>query len=101
MLEAVAARFRALSQAPRLRLLESLFDGPLSVGELSERAGLSQANASKHLAVLARAGFVRRRRDGTSVVYGLADEMPQQLCSLICGRVLAEVESDLERLRAR
>lgn len=99
MLEAVAGKFRALSQAPRLRLLETLFDGPLTVNELAERTGLGQANTSKHLSVLAQAGFVTRRRQGTQVVYGLADEMPKQLCSLLCGRVMSEVEEDLRRIR--
>jgi ArsR family transcriptional regulator len=99
MLDAVAAKFRALSQAPRLRLLESLFDGPLTVNELAASAGLGQANTSKHLTVLAQAGFVTRARRGTQVVYGLADQMPKQLCSLLCGRVMSEVEDDLRRIR--
>ena len=99
MLDAVAAKFRALSQAPRLRLLESLFEGPLTVNELAEKTALGQANTSKHLAVLAQAGFVTRRRKGTQVVYELADEMPKQLCSLLCGRVMSEVEEDLRRIR--
>lgn len=99
MLEAVAAKFRALSQAPRLRLMETLFDGPLTVNQLAERTGLGQANTSKHLAVLAQAGFLTRSRQGTLAVYRLADEMPKQLCGLICGRVMAEVEDDLRRMR--
>ena len=101
MLEAVAAKFRALSQAPRLRLLESLFDGPMTVNALADRAGLGQANTSKHLAVLAQAGFVTRTRQGPHVAYALADEMPKQLCSLLCGRVVSEVEDDLRQIRGR
>lgn len=101
MLEAVAAKFRALSQAPRLRLIETLFDGPMTVNALAERTRLGQANTSKHLAVLAQAGFLTRTREGTLVVYRLADEMPKQLCSLLCGRVMNEVEDDLRRMRGQ
>lgn len=101
MLEAVAAKFRALSQAPRLRLVETLFDGPMTVNALAERTGFGQANTSKHLAVLAQAGFLTRTREGTLAVYRLADEMPKQLCSLLCGRVMSEVEDDLRRMRGQ
>lgn len=95
MLARVAEQFRALAEPSRLALMNLLFDGERTVGELVERSGLSLANASKHLGLLHRAGWVERRKDGQNVVYTLADERTQQLCDIMCSRVrkLAAVEA--------
>ena len=61
---AIAERFRLLSEPTRLRLLDLMADGERSVGSLADELGCTQANVSKHLALLADAGLVRRRRDG-------------------------------------
>lgn len=50
--------FSALAEPTRLRMVEILKDGPLSVGEIAERLGLRQPQASKHLRVLLEAGLV-------------------------------------------
>lgn len=87
MLERVAEQFRALAEPSRLLLMNCLFDGARSVGELVERSGLSLANVSKHLGLLHRAGWVTRRKDGLSVIYALADDRTFGLCELMCDRV--------------
>jgi DNA-binding transcriptional ArsR family regulator len=46
---------------------------PASTSALALRLGLSPSTVSEHLAVLDRAGVVRRRRVGRSVLYGLND----------------------------
>ena len=58
---------------------------------------MSLANVSKHLGQLHRVGWVRRRKEGVSVHYELADDRTFDLCSLMCARVqeLAEMASDL------
>jgi DNA-binding transcriptional ArsR family regulator len=86
-LEAVAAQFRALAEPTRLALLQELQSGELSVNELTAAAGFSQANTSKHLAVLYAADFLRRRKQGTTVLYSIADPMVHELCKLMCARV--------------
>lgn len=93
LLELIAERFKALSEPARLRLLFELRDGELPVCELVERTGLGQANASKHLQLLTSLGFVRRRRDGLFVYYGLADDFVFRLCDLVCGRIEAEIRA--------
>ena len=50
--------FSALAEPTRLRMVEILKDGPLSVGEIAERLELRQPQASKHLRVLLEAGLV-------------------------------------------
>lgn len=65
---------QALGHAHRLELLEHLAQGPRSVEELAERAGLTFANASRHLQILRRARLVDTTRRGKHVLYSLAGE---------------------------
>jgi DNA-binding transcriptional ArsR family regulator len=97
----VAAQFRALAEPSRIRIMNQLFEGELAVSELAARTGLSQANASKHLAVLWRAGWLARRRAGTSIRYALADRRAIALCELMCRRVQEQAESRARKLQAR
>jgi len=89
----VAERFKALADRARVRLLNALRDGERSVGELVGDTGLTQANASKHLARLHQLGFVTRRRDGMHTFYGLADRDILKLCDIMCGRIEAETRT--------
>lgn len=100
LLAAVAGRFRALSEPVRLRLLETLCAGPASVGVLAAQSGQSHANTSKHLLVLAQAGFVTRTSEGTRSVYALADQTTEQLCALICAHVVRRAADGLAGLTA-
>ena len=68
-----AAVARALGDAKRLCVLESLAGGEASVGELAARVSCQVPNMSQHLAVLRSAGLVIARRDGNTVYYRLAD----------------------------
>lgn len=101
MLDAVADQFRALAEPARLRLLQVLRTGPHSVLELAEATGLSHANASKHLLVLAGAGFTSRHEDGTKSIYALADATTERLCSIMCDRITRKAETELRVLRGR
>ena len=62
----------ALSHETRLdlfRLLIRAGRSGLAAGEAAERLDLRQNTASTNLAILARAGLVRSRRDGRNVIY--------------------------------
>ncbi|PUA37094.1 ArsR family transcriptional regulator [Paenibacillus elgii] len=50
--------FRTLAEPNRLHMVELLREGPLTVGEIANRHGLSQPQASKHLRALSAAGLV-------------------------------------------
>ncbi len=89
----VSERFKALSDPARLRLLNALRTGERAVGDLVADTGLTQANVSKHLALLHTLGFVRRRKSGLFVHYALADKDIFRLCDLMCGRIEAEVRA--------
>ena len=86
---------RALGHPHRLEILEHLAQGERGVEALSERVGLSIANASQHLQQLRRAGLVASRRDGKFVLYRLADETVLGLLSSlrrVAERNVAEVD---------
>ena len=83
--ELIARRFRAVSEPMRIRLLDHLRDGESTVGELADALGASQQNVSKHLAVLADAGVLARRKDGNHVHYRIADAGVLKLCETVCG----------------
>ena len=71
--EQFAELARVLGQGNRLELLEHAAQGERPVERLAQLTGLSLANASEHLQVLRRAGFVRSRRDGKRILYRLGD----------------------------
>jgi DNA-binding transcriptional ArsR family regulator len=57
----------------RIKLIDSLREGAVSVRELTESVGGVQQNISQHLAILHQAGIVGRRKEGTRVLYELID----------------------------
>ncbi|MEQ8833495.1 MAG: metalloregulator ArsR/SmtB family transcription factor [Miltoncostaeaceae bacterium] len=95
--QVIAERFRVLSEPMRLRLLDSLRDGESTVGELAARLETSQQNVSKHLGVLASAGLVERRKEGTAVRCRIADASVFALCDLVCGGVSRQI-AELQHL---
>ena len=95
MFEAFASVARGLGHPHRLEILEHLGQGERGVEALSERAGMSLANASQHLQQLKRAGLVASRRDGKFVLYRLADDNVLRLLGSlrqVAERNLAEVD---------
>jgi len=101
-LSEVARYFAALAVPMRLKILNALREGERKVGELTELTGCTQANVSKHLAVLAQNGFVQRHARGTSVYYRIADPRLFRLCDMVCGRIGERYakQADLERMFA-
>lgn len=86
-MEEVARYFSALAVTMRLKILDLLRDGEKNVSELTAATGCTQANVSKHLAVLAQCGFVEKDARGTSVYYRIADPAIYGLCDTVCGRI--------------
>ena len=65
----IAAHFRALGEASRLKLIFAAGNGEKNVSQLIAATGLSQANVSKHLKILTDIGFLIRRKKGIYVFY--------------------------------
>jgi DNA-binding transcriptional ArsR family regulator len=87
MMVLVAEHFKALGEPARLGILNCLRAGEMTVTELIDATGMGQANVSKHLQLLYRADFVKRRKEGIFIYYALADKDVFALCDLMCGRV--------------
>ena len=98
-LDLVAARFRLLGDASRLRLLRALMEGEHSVQELVEVCGLSQTNVSRHLGLMRREGVVARRAEGNRAVYSIADPTLRRLCRTVCGGLSDRMAGDLDALQ--
>jgi len=91
--ELIARRFRVLADPLRVRTLDLLRDGELSVNAIAEQLGAGQQNVSKHLNVLADAGMVHRRKDGNRVYFGIAVEGLFALCEQVCGSLQAQLST--------
>jgi ArsR family transcriptional regulator len=78
----------ALANPRRLEILHLLAAGPREVGGIAAELGISQPNASQHLAVMRSAGVVIADREGREVRYRIADPDVIAACDLM-RRVLA------------
>mgnify|MGYP001614209756 CR=1 FL=1 len=75
--------FKGLADKSRLSILEALMDGEKAVSEIVESTGLTQSNASMHLACLLDCGLVARTRDGQRMNYRLADDEVKDLIAIM------------------
>ncbi len=97
--------FSALSQEMRLkvfRLLMQAGDTGMAAGEIASKMDVRQNTMSNHLAILTRAGLVRNKRDGRSIIYypnfnGLRDVL-EFLMEDCCGGNPAQCKPILDQL---
>ena len=66
-----AAVFVALGEPSRLRIVDLLRAGPLSVGAIAEALGIRQPQVSKHLRVLGDSGIVSSHAQARQRIYQL------------------------------
>lgn len=76
---------KTLANPRRLEIIHRLADGPCEVGRLASELGISQPNASQHLAIMRAAGVVIAERDGREVRYRLSDPDVVRACALMRG----------------
>jgi rhodanese-related sulfurtransferase/DNA-binding HxlR family transcriptional regulator len=83
LFDALASVAQALGSGRRAEIVDLLAQGERSVEEIAREIDQSVANTSQHLQVLARAGLVRSRREGTRVFYRLASERVSDLWAAV------------------
>jgi len=83
LFDRLASVAKALGSGRRAELVDVLAQGERSVDELAQQIDQSVANTSHHLQVLARAGLVVGRRDGTRVHYRLTSDRVSDLWAAI------------------
>jgi rhodanese-related sulfurtransferase/predicted transcriptional regulator len=83
LFDALASVAQALGNGRRAEIVDLLAQGERSVDEIATDISQSVANTSQHLHVLARAGLVRSRREGTHVYYRLASDRVGELWAAV------------------
>ena len=94
--------FKTLSHPTRIRILDALRDGELTVRDLQERLTIEQSTASQHLSALRAKDFVVARRDGTFVWYSVSDKSIWKLLDIardVYERQLARNRASFDSLR--
>jgi ArsR family transcriptional regulator len=94
-----AGVFQALAHPTRIALVEQLQYAELTVGQLCERVGIEQANASQHLAVLRHKHIVQTRKDGNQIWYSLRDPLLGKVLEAMRDFFFAHLAEALEVLR--
>ena len=95
----VAARFRALGDPSRLKIVNRMMNGERSVQELLEETGLTQTNLSRHLGILRQQGIVERRSEGNRALYRIADPTMVDVCEAVCGSLADQLAEDLDEFQ--
>ena len=64
---------KVFTHPTRIRILELLRDGEVTVGALADALDVAQPHVSQHLTVMRNAGVLDNRRHGPNVYYRLTD----------------------------
>ena len=91
---------KVFTNPKRLEIINLLRDGEKTVNELTELAGVPQANVSQHLTVLRQNNVVTTRREGANIYYKIANPKILQACDLV-REVLQEQIKENEKLAKR
>jgi len=93
--------FKALSHPARIKILELLRAGELSVTVIQDRLGIESSSVSQQLSVLRHKNIVESRKAGTTVYYWVSDPEIYELLDVarrIFNNQLHTARSTLEQL---
>jgi DNA-binding transcriptional ArsR family regulator len=91
--------FQALAHPTRIAIVELLRNGELPAGEIVERLGLEQANASQHFAVLRSKHIVTNRKEGNQVFYSVRDPLLIEVLDIMRRYFQLHVEEAMSMLQ--
>ena len=92
LFEVVSGYFSLLSEPTRLKILNAICEGELSVSDIVERVESTQTNVSRHLNLMYGRGVLKRRRDGAMTFYSIADPNVVTLCRTACVQMASQVD---------
>ena len=93
--------FKALASPHRIKILDALRDGEMTVTELKDTLGLEPANVSQQLAILRSKKLVTGRKQGSNIYYSCTDPTIWKLLDVakeIFNNHLVDVKHLLEAL---
>lgn len=70
--ESQAELFGVFANPTRIRILQTMVQGELSVGRIAEAVDISVQNTSHHLRYMKDKGILRSRREGQRIRYRIA-----------------------------
>lgn len=94
-----AELFKTLGSPLRIKILELLRDGDITVADMLQRLEVEPSTASQQLAVLRAHGIVEGQREGTTVRYRLRDPLVIELLD-VARRLFNNRVLDLQQLLA-
>ncbi len=91
--------FKALAHPLRIRILELLRNGPLSVTQIQEATAVPASSVSQQLAVLRGRNILTTERHGTTVIYSVADAELFELLDVARRIFYAHLSETIDLLR--
>jgi ArsR family transcriptional regulator len=85
---------KVFSHPKRLELINVLRDREMSVGNLSERLGLSSANLSQHLAMMKERHILASRKEGNVVYYRITNPRLLEAFDLLREILFEQIRQD-------
>ncbi|MFN3306800.1 MAG: ArsR/SmtB family transcription factor [Candidatus Kapaibacteriota bacterium] len=83
-LKVLSSVFKILSEVSRLKILRCLAEGERCVTDIINATGLMQANVSKQLKIMQKAGFVECRPAGLQRFYRIVNPFIIEICKTTC-----------------
>lgn len=96
--ELKAELFKTLGHPVRIRILEVLRAGASNVADIAAAVGVGGSTLSQHLTTLRRSGVLTSQRDGSLVIYRVADPRVFQLLEVGRQILTTSLENDQELL---
>ncbi|MGQ9630923.1 MAG: ArsR/SmtB family transcription factor [bacterium] len=92
---------QTLANPKRLKIINLLMEGEMSVNELASLMGIHKANLSQHLSVMRQKGVVTTRREGVNIYYRIANPKIVRACEIIIREALhKQLISDEKLMRS-
>lgn len=82
----------AMGHSIRLQIVHLLRQGPRRVNDIARELRVGQATISRHLSVLRNVGILSSQRQGTDIIYKIANPRIPEICESM-RMILAERET--------
>lgn len=92
---------KVFSHPKRLELINVLRDKEMSVGELSQRLGLTMGNLSQHLAMMRERRILVSKKEGNVVYYRIANPRLLEAFDLLREILFEQIRQDAALIQNR